>query len=135
MLQRTNLSLTESLMKSIVILSCILLFAQCFPADDSKLLYTAFNPDGSFSISVYYREAFGFGPHPIKIYAEREDEARTLLVRDIISNDGYGIGESNVSIKWLSNGAELYLNGDEQEQKTIRVSREGRRDYSVQEVE
>lgn len=108
------------------------LFIQCDSMKDYKLLYAEENFDESFRLKVYYKDAMSFGPHIVRIIAEKEDEDPKVILEDKIYNDGQNLRESNAAIKWMENSAELTIRGKEQDRKKYLIKRlEGKYEVSV----
>ena len=106
------------------------LFIQCDSMKDYKLLYAEENFDESFRLKVYYKDALSYGPHQVRIIAERLDEKPSTILEEKIYNDGQNLRESNFAIKWMDHSAEVSLRGKEQATKKYLIKRVGS-DYEV----
>lgn len=105
------------------------LFVHCDSADSYKLLYAQENFDESFALKVYYKDALSFGPHHVRIVAEKmvnnEPTDAKVVLEEEVHNDGKNLAESNIAIKWLKQSAELTLRGKEQTPKKYLITLRG----------
>ncbi len=119
-------------MKKYWLFFTLFLLMQCNSKNNYHILFEKENPNKSFSIKIFYKDAIGFGPHMIKIYAKNYREKAVILLEDKIYNDGSNLQEANVSVNWMENSADIYIRGSEQETKKLTVTRFGKENYTIQ---
>ena len=111
-------------------LSCVLVtilgIAACGPSDKDFTEFASYpSPRGSLTVIVDSAHSpLPFGPETIRIYLNPAgSQARNHVLTTKVANDGGGITDDNVQIKWLGEDRiQFCLSGDEQQDTLIEIN-------------
>ena len=108
------------------ILGTALLLSACGPSDsDFSEFSTSESPDGKFYVIIdSAHSTLAFGPETIRVYVIAKDKrVRNHVVTTKIANDGGGISNSNVKVKWVQvDVIQFCLSGVEQEDNVLEIN-------------
>lgn len=113
-------------MKEFIVMGLfVLILISCDDMKGYKVLYGEEHLDDLFKIEVYYREPMSFGPHEVKIFGIPPKGKKQVVYEGKIYNDGKNLKNSNAFVKWLNDGAELSIRGEEQSTKKYKITYSG----------